>query len=119
MVRGVTVFELGLATATCGLLGVLGFMFFSPRAEAETMDQALKNAASIHHAALDWRRENPVGCPTVSTLIRDQLLERSNVADDPWGNRFRLQCSSQDITVVSPGKDQRPGTSDDISVPRS
>ncbi|MBI3204805.1 MAG: hypothetical protein HYZ29_24935 [Myxococcales bacterium] len=39
-------------------------------------------------------------------------------SDDPWGGRYRVSCSSDGIVVVSPGRDQKPGTADDVRVPR-
>lgn len=117
--RGVTVLELLLGVATCAVIALGYLLLVKPRGDAEELDTALQRAAKIHDAAEAWRRDNPSGCPTLSTLVHDQHLSSDSDGEDPWGSRFRVRCGSEDITVVSPGKDGRAGTGDDVTVPRS
>jgi hypothetical protein len=117
--RGVTRFEL---TAVAGAVAVvaLGALFaVRPRLAAADTDEALKDAARIRSAVQDWRRENGQGCPTLSQLIHEKHLDQASPTDDPWGERYRVRCTDDEVTVVSPGQDHRPNTSDDIRVPRS
>ena len=39
--------------------------------------------------------------------------------DDPWGNRYRLECEGKRWCVVSNGPDGVPNTEDDISFERT
>lgn len=55
-------------------------------------------------------------CDTVRLKMR--CLVTVPPSDDPWGGRYRVSCSSDGIVVVSPGRDQKPGTADDVRVPR-
>jgi general secretion pathway protein G len=118
--RGLTVVELG---ATVALLTVLlggALLFVRPSLEADKSDAAVRDAMHIREAVLDWKdRGSPPGCPTVSQLLHEKKLEESSRLDDPWGGRFRIECSDEDVSVSSAGRDGKLGTGDDIRVPRS
>ncbi len=117
--RGVTVFELSAVTATVTVLAIGAFAFIRPHFNAQAQDAARKDANKILNAAEEWRRENGKGCPTISQLIYEKQLDESARTDDPWGERFRVRCSEDDLSVVSVGKDHKPGTPDDIHVGKS
>jgi hypothetical protein len=118
--RGITVVELlaTLALATVVVGGAL--LFVRPSLEADKADAALRDAMKIRDAALEWKDDQgALGCPTLSQLQQDKRLKREARTDDPWGGRFRIECSSADVVVRSPGRDGKLGTGDDIRVPHS
>ena len=112
--RGVTLIEVGLfASATAAVLG--GFLLWStPNARAREHDQAERNAVVIAQAAETWMDRGETGCPTISSLMEAQYLPADARLDDPWGQRFRIECDAERFTVWSPGVDQRRGTTDDV-----
>ncbi len=118
--RGVTRFELTIVTAVAGLVALLGLLIVRPRLAAADTDEAEKHASRIRSAAEEWRRDNGNnGCPTLSQLVHEKRLSQAARMDDPWGERYRLRCTDEEVTVVSPGEDREPNTKDDIRVPRS
>ena len=118
--RGVTRFELTIVTALAGLVALLGLLIVRPRLAAADTDEAEKHASRIRSAAEEWRRDNGNhGCPTLSQLVHEKRLSQAARMDDPWGERYRLRCTDEEVTVVSPGEDRQPNTKDDIRVPRS
>jgi hypothetical protein len=58
-------------------------------------------------------------CPTMSQLLQELMVERSEPGLDPWGHPYRFVCSDDvDVTVSSDGADGVHGTPDDITVPK-
>ncbi|HEY6561276.1 MAG TPA: type II secretion system protein GspG [Polyangiaceae bacterium] len=118
--RGVTRFELTVVTVAAGLVALTGLLVVRPRLAAAETDEAEKYASRIQTAAQEWRRDNGSSeCPTLSQLVHEKRLSQSARMDDPWGERYRLRCTDEEVTVVSPGEDRQPNTKDDIRVPRS
>lgn len=117
--RGVTFLELGLAAGAVAVAVVGAFLIFTPVASASAGDSAIKNAQTIHDAALSFREDNPKGCPTITQLLHEHKLGSGAATDDPWGERYRIECDGDSMRVTSPGADGKRGTGDDIRVPRS
>lgn len=117
--RGVTRFEVLTVIGVLAGAAVAAALVMTPRVEADRLHQAERDAVRIQKAAREWRRENGSGCPTLTQLVKDQQLTRDTRTDDPWGDRFRVICSEQDVSVSSAGRDRVPNTTDDIRVPRS
>lgn len=114
--RGATRFELlvviGAILALSAL--VVGLRMGTSEGEDET---AATTARRIVTAVSDWKREHhEVGCPTLSQLIVDEHWEREERADDPWGRRFLIHCSTEEVNVRSAGPDGRFETSDDVAM---
>ena len=63
-----------------------------------------------------WQSENPVGCPSMTSLVEAGFLSSDARTDDSWGNRFRIVCNGTAATVRSAGKDGRFGSKDDLLV---
>jgi general secretion pathway protein G len=112
--RGVTLIEAGLsASAVAAILG--GFLLWSsPNSRVREHDQAERDAAVIAQAAETWTDRGETGCPTISSLAEARYLPADARLDDPWGQRFRIECDSMRFTVWSPGIDQQRGTTDDV-----
>jgi general secretion pathway protein G len=117
--RGVTWVELVLALGVAGAVVGGIVVYQQPKSGARDVDVAVKDAQRIHDAVVDWRADNPSGCPTLSRLQQDRKLALDARTDDPWGQRFRVDCSGDTIRVISPGRDGKANTRDDVSVPRS
>lgn len=112
--QGVTKLELALGLAMAGLLAG-GVAFWHSQATEGERGQAVKTAKVLLGAASDFKRTKPqLGCPTVSLLMHEDRYDRSAPADDPWGGRFRIHCSEEDVQVRSAGEDGRFATPDDI-----
>lgn len=113
--RGATRFEIIAVTAALAAAGALGVALFSGGSGKED-ETAAATARRIVSAVSDWKREHEeVGCPTVSQLILDRHWQRDERADDPWGRRFLIHCSSEEVNVRSAGRDGRFETDDDVS----
>jgi len=69
-------------------------------------------------ATYSYKSDNGEGCPTISKLREEQLLAASARSDDAWGNRFRIQCTDDEVAVSSAGPDGKPGNADDVRIPR-
>jgi hypothetical protein len=114
-IRGVTRLELLLATASVSVAALVG-AWLTGGTDAGREDQAVATARRIVEAASEWRREHDVGCPTLTQLIVDRTWQRDARADDPWGGRFLIHCSTEEVNVRSAGRDGRFRTKDDVSV---
>lgn len=112
-----TRFELLLATAIIGtgLLGLGGWKVYSSQAGGD--DVARARGQQVLAAATDWKREHlERGCPSITQLRSESLLEASARAEDPWGQRFRIRCADGEVSVLSAGRDGRFETGDDITL---
>lgn len=116
--RRLTWLELALGAGIGAVALVGGVFMLSKPDRLGDGDLAIRDAQRIREAAVEWREENPRGCPTLTQLKHERKLSSEARTDDPWGGRFRVSCSSDGIVVVSPGRDQTPGTADDVRVPR-
>ncbi len=113
--RGVTLIEAGLV-ASAAAAAVTGLvLWMGPKSRAADQDQAQRDAAVILEAAETWqKRTDTSGCPSMSRLVQETVLPRAARLDDPWGERFRIECNDSGLTVWSPGADKKRGTSDDV-----
>lgn len=63
--------------------------------------------------------EPPKGLHVLLEIDRNNnepyLVGGERSLDDPWGNRYRLECEGKRWRVVSNGPDGVPNTEDDIS----
>lgn len=118
--RGISVIELGFGLGALALALAGGVFFYGSRVDAHQSDTAVRDAQRIHDAAEEWRSDNEQGCPTLSQLKHERRLDDEAQTADPWGQRYRLECTDEgSVIVVSPGRDGRTGTPDDVRVPRS
>lgn len=96
--------------------GAIGL--FSRSASAVTdRETATVDARRVLIAAQSWREQSAAaGCPTLTLLKRDGSLEADARTDDAWGERFRVVCTGEATRVVSPGRDGKLRTDDDVVV---
>lgn len=116
--RGVTPVAAAVAVLALGL-SASGLWWAQSSNENESADNSSRSDANqIQVAAQQFRAEHNEGCPTLSLLEEEHFLDRAAREDDAWGNRFRIHCTFDQVSVSSAGPDGKPNTSDDIRVPR-
>jgi general secretion pathway protein G len=118
--RGVTLFEVLIVVAILAMVAG-GVAFFALPKFKEAQTKTAESAARIiRQAAQSWQATNSDGgCPTVSQLVQDKLLDPGQNTADPWGQAFIISCTEEDVVVVSTGGDKKKGTKDDVMVPKS
>jgi hypothetical protein len=98
-----------------GVVLALGMLLSRHAQSVQARAQLERDGRSILDAAVAWRGKNAkLGCPTISQLIQDRHLPREATADDPWGQRYRIRCSVDDVHVESLGEDGRAASDDDV-----
>ena len=113
--RGPTVLQLGILAVF--VIGVGGAVPLAGPDETDQLGEASDTAGEILAAAEAWQSEHTDrGCPTLSRLMSDKQLDQDAMVEDPWGQRFSIQCEDADIMVRSAGRDGRNRTSDDVRV---
>ena len=91
-----------------------------PRFQDSQKKVAESGARTIRMAVQQWQAaNNENGCPTISQLIQDKQLDTGQNTNDPWGQAYNLNCSDDEVTVMSNGPDKKKGTKDDIAVPKT
>ena len=90
----------------------------SSNANEDAESSSRSDANQIQIAAQSFRAQHSEGCPTLSLLEEEHFLDRAAREDDAWGNRFRVRCESDSLSVSSAGPDGKSGTADDIHAPR-
>ena len=89
-----------------------------PKFQKAQEDTALNSARALRNAAASWRAARGGDeCPTVAQLRADKEIDTAAKTDDPWGSQFKISCADDEVTVSSPGRDKKEGSSDDLSVP--
>jgi general secretion pathway protein G len=118
--RGVTLFEVLIVVAILAMVAG-GVAFFAlPKFKEAQVKTAESAARIIRQAAQSWQATNSDGgCPTVSQLVQDKLLDPGQNTADPWGQAFIISCTDEDVVVVSTGGDKKKGTKDDVMVPKA
>jgi hypothetical protein len=95
-------------------------VFALPRFQDSQKKTAEAGARTIRMAVQQWQAaNNETSCPTVSQLIQDKQLDSGQNTNDPWGQAYNLNCSDDEVTVMSNGPDKKKGTKDDIAVPKT
>jgi len=116
--RGVSPFGALAGLAGVAVLSFAGWAFERTNSEERALDSTRESALLILHAAQSYKGGGGDGCPTLSKLREDQELAADARMDDGWGNRFRIQCTDDEIVVSSFGADGKAGTADDVRIPR-
>lgn len=107
-----------LSVLCLGCLAIAVILVARPSLARVNQDSVARVAEPLLVAARQWREQNPEGCPTLGGLIHEGVLSAEVEREDPWGGTFRLVCNDNGaFTLVSPGKDGRLGTEDDIEWP--
>lgn len=117
--RGVTLFEVLIVVAILAMVAGGVAVFALPRFQDSQKKTAEAGARTIRMAVQQWQAaNNETSCPTVSQLIQDKQLDSGQNTNDPWGQPYTLNCSDDEVTVISNGPDKKKGGKDDIAVPK-
>jgi competence protein ComGC len=114
----VTLFEVLIVVAIIALISAgVGLAAIKYWIEAQEK-AAATNARTIRGAVKTWRiHHDHSQCPSVDDLIADGTLDRDSARRDSWGESWSVQCTDDEVTVVSSGRDRQLGTGDDIRIP--
>ena len=82
--------------------------------EAAKVNDTKTRARTIQSAATMWLLEGGDGCPEVSDLARENILDATTQHTDGWGNAFVITCEGATVHVKSGGRDETLGTEDDL-----
>jgi hypothetical protein len=116
--RGVTPVAAAVAALALGL-SASGLWWAESRSAGEDAETSSRSDANqIQIAAGSFRAQHSEGCPTLSQLEEEHFLDRAARQDDAWGNRFRVHCDGDKISVSSAGPDGEANSEDDIRAPR-
>jgi hypothetical protein len=116
--RGVTPVAAAVAALAVGL-SASGLWWAESRSAGEDAETSSRSDANqIQIAAQSFRAQHSEGCPTLSQLAEEHFLDRAARQDDAWGNRFRVHCDSDQISVSSAGPDGEANSKDDIRASR-
>ncbi|MEO8177435.1 MAG: type II secretion system protein [Deltaproteobacteria bacterium] len=116
---GVTLVEVLIVVAIMAMLGgSVGFYALQQYKKAEA-STALEDARNLRKAVELWQVQNAEStCPTLNELVADKQINSDSHQVDPWGQEWSITCSDDEIFVQSSGPDRKPGTPDDIRVPK-
>lgn len=118
--RGVTLFEVLIVVAILAMVAGGVAVFALPRFQDSQKKTAEAGARTIRMAVQQWQAaNNETSCPTISQLIQDKQLDTGQNTNDPWGQAYSLNCTDDEVTVMSNGPDKKKGGKDDISVPKA
>jgi hypothetical protein len=107
--------RLGVVTGVAMIAAMLHHMAHSG-CHYPPVGAARSACSTIRQATILWMAVNPGrGCPNVDELKVD--LDAAFGSRDPWGGGYEIRCFDDEIICVSPGRDRKRGTEDDIVVP--
>jgi general secretion pathway protein G len=117
--RGVTLVEVMIVVAILALVAGGVAVVALPRLRDAQVSTATNGARTVRQAIQQWQAaNNELGCPTISQLIQEKLLDRGSNTSDPWGGEYKASCDDDEVVVTSAGPDKKLGTVDDIIVPK-
>lgn len=114
--RGVTLVEVLIVVAIMAVIsGAVTIVASREHARAKIRMAAI-GASTIKEAAVIWRDvDAPAeGCPSLAELVSAKKLDPRKI-EDPWGSPYQIVCDGDDLHVVSPGRDRKAHTPDDVS----
>lgn len=116
--RGVTLVEVLIVVAIMSLIATTVVVAVIPKFRGAQVDIAGQSAREIRNAVTRYRARGTETCPTIAQLQSEKEIDSASKADDPWGSAFKIECTDDEVYVLSLGPDKKEGTADDISVPK-
>ena len=117
--RGVTLIEVLIVVAILSLSAAGVTVAVLPKFQEAQVKTTETNAREIRNAIQRWRGlKGGTDCPTISQLVQDKEIDSASKVDDAWGSPFKIQCTEDDVIIMSAGPDKKEGTKDDIIVPK-
>jgi general secretion pathway protein G len=118
LARGVTLVEVLIVVAIMALMAGAVVVAVIPKFKGAQTDIAAQSAREIRNAVTRYRARGTDTCPTVAQLQTEKEIDSASKIDDPWGSQFKIECTEDEVYVLSLGADKKEGTADDISVPK-
>ncbi len=120
LARGVTLVEVLIVVAIVAMVAGGVTVFALPKYREAQVKSAETWARTIRAAIQNWQAStNETSCPTISQLVQEKHLDPGTSTKDPWGQEFILNCTEDEIFVISQGPDKKKGTKDDIQIPKA
>jgi len=117
---GVTLVEVLIVVAIIAMVAGGVTIFALPKYKEAQIKSAETWARTIRAAVQNWQAaNNEYSCPTISQLVQEKHLDPASSTTDPWGQPFILNCSDDEVFVLSAGPDKKKGTKDDIQIPKA
>lgn len=117
-VRGVTLIEVMIVVVILGLIAGGVAVAVLPKMTKAQEDTTRNSALELRRAAESWRATTGGDeCPTAQKLVQDKVVDSASKISDAWGSPFKIMCDGDETVVLSPGKDKKESTADDIRVP--
>src|SRR5512133_927848 len=102
--RGVTLIEVLIVVAILSLISAGVSVAVLPKFKETQIKTATTNALEIRNAANRWRAaRGGTDCPSVSQLVQDKEIDTASKVDDPWGSPYKITCTEDETTIMSPG----------------
>ncbi len=111
---GMTLIEIMIVVAIIAMIaGGVTFAFRQQRKAQIRTTQT--NARGIRSVAQAYYNEHREACPTVQGLITAGEIDTHGKTTDEFGKPFQIQCTGEDLEVISGGPDGTIGNGDDIT----
>ena len=118
--RGVTLVEVLIVVAIIAMVAGGVTVFALPRYREAQIRSCETWARTIRAAVQNWQAAtNETSCPTISQLLHEKHLDPGTSTKDPWNQDFTLNCTEDEVYVLSSGPDKKKGTKDDIQIPKA
>jgi len=120
LARGMTLIEIMIVVAIIAMVAGGVAVVAIPKMKEAQIKTAETAARTVRSAVSQWQLSNNDygSCPTISQLVQDKQLDAGQNTADPWGAEFKINCENDEVVVSSPGPDKKPGTKDDLVVPK-
>jgi general secretion pathway protein G len=116
--RGVTLVEVLIVVAIMAMISATVVVAVIPKFKDAQIKTADQSAREIRNAVTRFRSRGTDQCPTVTQLVSEKEIDSASKLDDPWGTAFKIECTEDEVYVLSLGPDKKEGTADDVSVPK-
>ena len=118
--RGVTLIEVMIVVVILGLIAGGVAVAVIPKFNEAAVKTTKMSATELRRAAESWRAtKGGDQCPTPQVLMQEKAIDSASKLTDAWDTPFKIVCEEDETIVMSPGKDKKEGTADDIRVPEA
>ena len=112
--QGFTLIEIMVVLVIMGAVAsAVGFSVITSLKRSREKDAGTR-ARTIQSAVVAYLMDHPGACPTVDDMLKDDILDRTTNAKDPWDHAYLIECEGSVVHVHSSGDDGQAGTEDDI-----
>jgi general secretion pathway protein G len=117
--RGLTLVELVIVITIIGVITAAIAIGVIRQKQKADIGATATFCSTLRQATLSWKATHPgEDCPTPEMLKKEKEIDATANLKDPFGGGYKISCEGDEITVSSPGPDKKPGTDDDIIVPK-